>query len=67
MLADEGYLGEVEKGNYGPYRQSDREHLYRIVIKEMMKMGRVYPCFCTPDDLSELRAYQEANKLNPGY
>ncbi len=64
---DEGYLGAVEKGNYGPYRQSDREHLYRIVIKEMMKMGRVYPCFCTPDDLSELRAYQEANKLNPGY
>ena len=64
---DEGYLGEVEKGNYGPYCQSAREKLYRIVIKEMMKMGRVYPCFCTPDDLSELRAYQEANKLNPGY
>lgn len=64
---DEGYLGTVEKGNYGPYRQSDREKLYRIVIKEMMKMGRVYPCFCTPDDLSELRTHQEANKLNPGY
>ena len=64
---DEGYLGEVEKGIYGPYRQSDREKLYRIVIKEMMKMGRIYPCFCTQDDLVELRAYQEANKLNPGY
>ncbi len=64
---DEGYLGSIEKGNYGPYRQSDREKIYRIVIKEMMKMGRVYPCFCTPDDLSKLRTYQENNKLNPGY
>ena len=64
---DEGYLGTEEKGAYGPYCQSAREKLYRIVIKEMMKMGRVYPCFCTPDDLSELRAHQEANKLNPGY
>ncbi len=64
---DEGYLGEVEKGAYGPYCQSAREKLYRIVIKEMMKMGRVYPCFCTPEDLSSLREKQEAEKLNPGY
>ncbi len=64
---DEGYLGVEEKGAYGPYCQSAREKLYRIVIKEMMKMGRVYPCFCTPEDLSSLREKQEAEKLNPGY
>ena len=56
-----------EAGIYGPYCQSNRENLYRIVIKELMKQGRVYPCFCTPDDLNELRSKQEANKENPGY
>ena len=64
---DEGYLGDHEAGIYGPYCQSNRENLYRIVIKELMKQGRVYPCFCTPDDLNELRSKQEANKENPGY
>ena len=66
---DEGFMGDgnPEKGSYGPYRQSDREYLYRAVIKEMVKRNLAYPCFCSQDDLQNLRAYQEQNKLNPGY
>ena len=69
VVFDEGFCGEgnPEIGNYGPYRQSDREMIYRTVIKEMVKKNLAYPCFCTSDELSELRQYQEANKLNPGY
>ena len=69
VVFDEGFCGEgnPEKGIYGPYRQSDREMIYRTVIKEMVKKNLAYPCFCTSDELSELRSYQEANKLNPGY
>ncbi len=67
IIPDEGYMGEYEKGNYGPYKQSDREGIYRIVIKEFVRKGLAYPCFCSSDDLTELRAYQEKNKLNPGY
>ena len=69
IVPDEGFMGEgkSEKGSYGPYRQSDREHIYRIVIKEMVKKNLAYPCFCSQNELSELRAYQEEHKLNPGY
>ena len=69
VVFDEGFCGEgnPEKGAYGPYRQSDREMIYRTVIKEMVKRNLAYPCFCTSEELSALRQYQEANKLNPGY
>ena len=33
----------------------------------MIKRGRAYPCFCTKEDLDDLRAVQEANKVIPGY
>ena len=39
IIPDEGFMGEgnPELGLYGPYRQSDREQIYRTVIKEMVK------------------------------
>ncbi len=66
---DEGYMGEgnPEKGNYGPYVQSQREDIYRICIKDLMLKGRAYPCFCTADELNQLRMVQEANRVIPGY
>lgn len=67
IIPNEGYMGTYEKGNYGPYKQSDREMIYRTVIKEFVKKGLAYPCFCSSESLTELRAYQEQNKLNPGY
>lgn len=41
--------------------------IYRTVIKEFVKRDLAYPCFCSSEELNELRAYQEKNKLNPGY
>ena len=64
---DEGYLGNSEKGNYGPYVQSKRAQIYCTVIKHLIEEGKAYPCFCTAQDLEELRNKQEAQKLNPGY
>ena len=64
---DEGYLGDHEEGNYGPYVQSKRARIYCIVIKHLLEEGKAYPCFCTAQDLEELRKEQEAKKLNPGY
>ena len=67
-LPDEGYFGDDnEVGEYGPYRQSRRANIYKVVIKEMIKRDLAYPCFCTPEDLNELRAKQEQEKLIPGY
>ena len=64
---DEGYLGNSEKGNYGPYVQSQRAAIYCVVIKHLLEEGKAYPCFCSSEDLEALRAEQEKQKLNPGY
>ena len=65
---DEGYLGtDKEKGNYGPYVQSQRANIYKVVIKYMLSKNMAYPCFCSAEELTEMRKVQEANKENFGY
>ena len=64
---DEGYLSDSKEiGNYGPYKQSNRADIYKVVIKHLIKIGRAYPCFYTQEELSELRKKQEAEKVIPG-
>ena len=68
IVPDEGYFSDsLEKGSYGPYKQSARKDIYDTVIKYLIENGRAYPCFCTPEELQELRKEQEANKEIPGY
>lgn len=59
---DEGYFGDHEEGNYGPYVQSKRKEIYETVIKEMISKGDAYPCFLTEAELNELREEQSKNK-----
>jgi len=61
----EGY--GTNEGIYGPYEQSKRAYIYKVVIKELISKNLAYPCFCTPDDLEEIREVQEATKQIPGY
>ena len=66
--ADEGMINETEeKGNYGPYRQSLRGEIYRAYAKYMIELGKAYPCFCSPEEVDEIRKKQEAAKVRPGY
>lgn len=67
VTPDEGYLGDHEKGMYGPYQQSNRADIYKVVIKELLRQGRAYPCFCSHEDLDSLRKVQEASHVVPGY
>lgn len=67
IVADEGYFPSGDKGEYGPYQQSVRADIYKVVIKELIKEGKAYPDFCTSEDLAKLREFQEANKIIPGY
>ena len=67
IIADEGYTPDGDVGAYGPYQQSQRKEIYRTVIKELVRRGRAYPDFCTPEDLDAIRAIQEAKKELPGY
>lgn len=65
---DEGMISETEgKGNYGPYKQSQRKEIYQAYAKYLLEQGKAYPCFCTPEEGEEIRAKQEAAKIRPGY
>ena len=65
---DEGEtLTGEEKGNYGPYRQSKRENIYKAFARKLVQEGRAYPCFCTTEELQEMTAQQEKNKSKIGY
>ena len=60
------YKGEIV-GNYGPYIQSERKDIYHAYIKKLIEIGRAYPCFCTREELDELRKNQEEKKMRTGY
>lgn len=65
---DEGPLdNENQNGKYGPYIQSQRREIYLTYAKHLVEKGLAYPCFCTPEDLENMRKKQEANKIRPGY
>lgn len=65
---DEGFIsGTEERGNYGPYRQSNRAEIYQTYAKNLISRGLAYPCFCTAEELDSIRKLQEENKIRTGY
>ena len=43
-------------GDFGPYVQSERLHLYRPHAEALVAAGHAYRCFCTKERLESLRA-----------
>ena len=65
---DEGFIsGTEERGDYGPYQQSRRAEIYKTYVKDLIKQGLAYPCFCTSEELDETRKIQEERKIRTGY
>ena len=65
---DEGFIsGTEENGVYGPYQQSHRAEIYQTYVKKLICEGLAYPCFCTAEELAEVREAQEAAKVRTGY
>jgi glutamyl-tRNA synthetase len=54
-------------GPNGPYRQSERSALYAEAVASLEAQGRVYPCFCTPEELKLARKAQMAAGRPPRY
>ena len=68
ITVDEGfYAGCQQKGEYGPYQQSQRAEIYQTYAKSLIKQGYAYPCFCTAEELEAVREQQEAQKIRTGY
>lgn len=47
--------GQGVGGEYGPYKQSERKHLYRQYADELVEKGLAYYAFDTPEELDEMR------------
>ena len=65
---NEGVISETEqRGEYGPYIQSQRIEIYNTFAKYMIENDLAYPCFCTSEEIDEIRKLQELNKERIGY
>jgi len=54
-------------GKYGPYRQSERLHIYKKYAKKLIDQDNAYRCFCSEERLKKLRDEQRLNIETPRY
>ena len=59
--------GAEKGGNYGPYYQRQRAEIYQCFAKKLVQQGKAYPCFCTEEELNEIREKQTALNEGTGY
>lgn len=59
--------GPGRDGEYGPYVQSERTHIYKEHIDLLIQCKAAYRCFCTPERLETMRKDLEKKKLQPKY
>lgn len=65
---DEGPSGDLpDISGYGPYRQSERNNIYVQAAEKLLKEGKAYRCFCTNEELEEMKAQQEAEGIPTRY
>ncbi|TDQ05984.1 glutamyl-tRNA synthetase /glutamate--tRNA(Gln) ligase [Halanaerobium saccharolyticum] len=62
--ADEGVgIG----GDYGPYRQTERIDLYQEYADKLLESGHAYKCYCTKEELDQMRQKAIDNDEMPRY
>ena len=50
----------VQKGDHGPYIQSERLDIYSKYVDELIESGKAYYCFCSRERLDSLREEQKS-------
>ncbi len=62
LLRDLKWLGlewdegpDTDNQPYGPYRQSERFDIYKEYTEKLLSEGKAYKCYCTPEELEEMR------------
>ena len=56
-----------ERGEYGPYVQSCRSEIYLTYVRDLLRAGKAYPCFCTQQELVKLAEEQRSANVSAGY
>jgi nondiscriminating glutamyl-tRNA synthetase len=67
---DEGTMADLsEKGDFGPYIQSKRESngIYKKYAEQLVKEGKAYYCYCSPEELDVMRKKALSEKKDPKY
>lgn len=65
---DEGPVGmDGEKGPHAPYYQMKRLETYLKHLRELEEKGYAYPCYCTKEELDEMRRLAQLEKRPPRY
>lgn len=54
-------------GDYGPYRQSERLHIYKAWTDKLLTEKKAYHCFCTEAELTAKKELATAEKRSPHY
>ncbi len=66
---DEGAEVQTQASDisYGPFYQRQRAEVYQTFIKDLVKQGLAYPCFCSEEEIDAMRKVQTDQKLDIGY
>ncbi|CAN6236929.1 unnamed protein product [Urochloa humidicola] len=73
VLADLAWLGlqwdegPDVGGEFGPYRQSERNSLYKQYAEKLLDSGAVYRCFCSNEELEQMKEVAKQRQLPPVY
>jgi len=74
VLSDLNWLGlhwdegpDMDSTPYGPYRQSERSEIYFAAAQRLLQEGKAYRCFCTNEELEEMKRQQEERGETPRY
>ncbi len=51
----------------GPYRQTERFHIYKQYAERLINEGKAYYCYCSPEELEERRRLALASGKPPKY
>lgn len=43
--------GPGKGGDFGPYRQTERLDIYKKYLGQLIEAKKVYPCYCTPEEI----------------
>lgn len=54
-------------GEYGPYRQSERNDIYETYYNQLLESGQAYKCYCTEEELEAEREEQTERGETPQY
>lgn len=50
-------------GDFGPYKQTERLHLYEAAVEKLLATGYAYPCYCTKEELEAQREEASQNGI----